>query len=199
MSSTPRRIARWLAHAAQARTAKAHAALAYLSGGMDGVNRVLRHTTKPGIVPVLRMFGARVGEACDIEAPLVIHNAQPDYRRLSVGARCHLGKEVFIDLAESVTIADRVTVSMRAMLLTHVDAGQSPLADSELPARRAPIVLGRGCYIGAGAILLAGTEIGELAVVGAGAVVTRSVPASTIAAGIPARAVRAAAQPIRDS
>ena len=196
---TARGIARRLAHAVQARTAKAHAVLAYLTGGMDGVNRVLRHTTKPGLIPVLRMFGAYIGEDCDIEAPLVIHNAHPDYRRLRIGSRCHVGKDVLIDLAESVTIADRVTVSMRAMLLTHVDAGQSPLSGSTLPPRRAPLALGSGCYIGAGAILLAGIEIGELAIVGAGAVVTRPVPPSTIAAGTPARPLRASAVPAGDS
>jgi acetyltransferase-like isoleucine patch superfamily enzyme len=190
VSSGARRFARSIAHATLAGTATAHASLAYVSGGMEGVNRVLRHTTKPGVIPVLRLFGARIGEACDIEAPLVIHHAQPDYRHLTVGSRCHLGKDVFIDLAEQVTIADRVTVSMRAVILTHVDAGQSPLALDALPTRRAPVTLGAGCYIGAGAIILAGVEIGESAVIGAGAVVTRSVPPFTVAAGSPARPLR---------
>lgn len=199
MSTAARRFARWLSHATLARTATAHAALAYLGSGMDGVNRVLRRTTKPGVIPVLRMFGARIGDGCDIEAPLMVHNAQPDYRGLTVGSRCHLGKDVFIDLAERVTIADRVTVSMRTMILTHVDAGQSPLAADVLPARRAAVTLGAGCYIGAGAIILAGVEIGERAVIGAGAVVTRPVPAFTVAAGSPARPLRRVEPPVGDS
>jgi maltose O-acetyltransferase len=188
--SNARVLARRVAHATFARTAQAHAALAYLTGGMDGVARVVRHATRPGIVPVLRMFGARIGEGCDVEAPLVLHNARPDFRNLRVGARCHLGKDVLIDLADAVTIADRVTVSMRAVILTHVDAGQSPLALDVLPARRAPVTLGPGCYIGAGAIILAGVEIGERSVIGAGAIVTRSVPSFTVAVGSPARALR---------
>jgi len=188
--SGARVMAKRVAHATLARTAQAHAALAYLTGGMDGVSRVVRHTTRPGIVPVLRMFGAAIGEGCDIEAPLVLHNARPDFGHLRVGARCHLGKDVLIDLAEAVTIADRVTVSMRAIILTHVDAGQSPLALDVLPARRAPVTLGPGCYIGAGAIILAGVEIGERSVIGAGAIVTRSIPPFTVAAGSPARPLR---------
>jgi len=197
--SSPRALAKRVAQATLARTAQAHAALAYLTGGMDGVTRVVRHTTRPGIVAILRLFGARIGEGCDIEAPLVLHNARPDFRHLTVGPRCHLGKDVFIDLADTVTIAERVTVSMRAVILTHVDPGQSPLALDVLPARHAPVTLGPGCYIGAGAIILAGVEIGERAVVGAGAIVTRPVPPFTVAAGSPARTLRTIAPPARET
>lgn len=50
--------------------------------------------------------------------------------------------------------------------------------------------LRRGCRIGGGATLLPGVEVGEDAFVGAGAVVTRDVPARTLVVGVPARAVR---------
>jgi acetyltransferase-like isoleucine patch superfamily enzyme len=190
LSSAARRFARSVTQAMLGLAARLHAAAAFVAGGMDGVNRVLRQTTKPGIIPVLRMFGAQIGEACDLEAPLVLHNAHRGYRHLIVGSHCHLGKDVFLDLAERIIIGDRVTVSMRAIILTHVDAGQSPLADAGLPARRAAVTLGDGCYIGAAAIVLPGLEVGTRAVVGAGAVVTRPVPPDTVVVGSPARAVR---------
>ncbi len=50
-----------------------------------------------------------------------------------------------------------------------------------------PILVRRGASIGAGAILVAGVEIGEFALVAAGAVVTRDVPAGTMVVGVPAR------------
>jgi acetyltransferase-like isoleucine patch superfamily enzyme len=53
--------------------------------------------------------------------------------------------------------------------------------------RAAPPMLRRGCQIGAGAKILPGVEIGEEAVVGAGAVVTADVPAAAVVRGIPAR------------
>lgn len=177
------------ADAALARVALLRAALAYVASGMEGVNRVVRLTTKPGVIPVLRMFGAKIGEGCDIEAPLVMHNAHRRYMNLTIGSRCHVGKDVFIDIADAVTLGERVTVSMRTVILTHFDAGQSPLA-ATMPASHAPVTIGPGAYVGAGAILLAGVEIGECAVVGAGAVVTRRVPPRTMVVGTPARTLR---------
>ena len=50
-----------------------------------------------------------------------------------------------------------------------------------------PIRIGRGCFIGARAIILKGVTIGDRAVVGAAAVVTKDVPAGHIAVGNPAR------------
>jgi acetyltransferase-like isoleucine patch superfamily enzyme len=188
-------LTRRAGNAVLAGIARAHAVVAYLTGGIEGVNRVVRQTSKPGVIPVLRLFGARIGKDCDFEVPLVIHNAQRHYQNLSVGDRCHLGKDVLVDLAESVTLGDCVTVSMRAMLLTHTDVGHSPLAAGALPPSRHKLALRSGAYIGAGAILLAGVEIGECAVVGAGAVVTRAVPPRTVVAGSPARVLRDFARP----
>jgi UDP-2-acetamido-3-amino-2,3-dideoxy-glucuronate N-acetyltransferase len=60
-------------------------------------------------------------------------------------------------------------------------------------SRRPPPLLRRGCQVGAGVVIMPGVEIGEKAVVGAGAVVLADVPASTVVAGVPARAQAALA------
>jgi len=58
-----------------------------------------------------------------------------------------------------------------------------------LPDR--PIKIGKGCWIGTGAVILPGVELGERVVVGAGAVVTGDFPAGTVVGGNPARTLGA--------
>jgi maltose O-acetyltransferase len=183
-------MARGLVSAAWLPVARARAWIAYAAHGMDGVNRVVRLVPKSRVIPLLRQFGARIGEGCDIEAGLVMHQARTHYRNLTIGSRCHLGKDVFLDLGERVTIGDNVTVSMRVTILTHTDVGQSPLRVAALPVAYGPVRIADGAYIGAGATLLAGVEIGACAIVGAGSLVSRAVAPYTVVAGVPARVLR---------
>lgn len=69
-----------------------------------------------------------------------------------------------------------------------------PIIDQGYEASGA-VVLKRGCWIGANAIILPGVTVGENAVVGAGSVVTRDVGPATVHAGNPARFVRDLAPP----
>jgi maltose O-acetyltransferase len=92
-----------------------------------------------------------------------------------------MGHDVYIDevFPELVTIEPGVVIGLRALIICHDDANR----------RVAPVRIGRGAYIGAAAILLPGVTIGPLARIGAGAVVTRDVPAGETWAGVPARAL----------
>lgn len=105
-----------------------------------------------------------------------------------------LGKNVFINHACSfldmggITIEDDVLIGPRVNLTTE----NHPLDPSN---RRAlvtkPIVIKRKAWIGAGATILPGLTIGENAVVAAGAVVSKDVPANTVVGGIPAKFIKA--------
>lgn len=59
-----------------------------------------------------------------------------------------------------------------------------------VPESGRDIVIGAGCYIGTGAILIGPVRLGDQAVVGAGSVVTRDVPARAFVGGVPARIIR---------
>jgi acetyltransferase-like isoleucine patch superfamily enzyme len=159
----------------------------------EGLNAIFIVLPAKLLAPTLVKYGARIGKNIDMHTPVTFHNVSAEskkhYANLQVGSDCYFGREVFLDLAERIVIEDRVTISMRAMILTHTHAGKSPLSEGRLPPAHAPVLLRQGCYLGAGAIILPGITIGEQAIIGAGAVVTHDVPAGAVMAGVPARII----------
>lgn len=158
-------------------------------GGLEFALQLLRSAGVDHNATILRRLGASVGADCIIHSPLTIHNASESLANLSIGARVHLGRDIFLDLTNRIEIADAVTVSMRSVILTHMDVGRSPLALS-FPRKEAPVRLGHGCYLGTGAIVLGGVTVGARAVVAAGAVVVTDVPEDAVVGGVPARPLK---------
>ncbi len=129
----------------------------------------------------------------------VMHNAELhvfNFRGLQhafikVGRRTFIGESVVIRGQGGVTIGDSVLIGPLAKILA-IDHDFTdptrPVIDQDISARG--IVIEDGAWIGAGAAILDGVRIGRGAVVGANAVVTRDVPAHTIAVGVPARVIR---------
>ncbi|HEU4902670.1 MAG TPA: sugar O-acetyltransferase [Flavisolibacter sp.] len=109
------------------------------------------------------------------------------------GRFTQIGRNVFINHACSfldlggITIEDEVLLGPRVNLVTE----NHPLDPAD---RRAllckPIVIKRKAWIGAAATILPGVTIGENAVVAAGSVVTKDVPANTVVGGVPAKALK---------
>jgi acetyltransferase-like isoleucine patch superfamily enzyme len=117
------------------------------------------------------------------------------YRAMGVriGRHVFVGLDTWLDdqFPELITLEDDVVISFRVMVVVHDDARRMDRVEAGQAAGTvAPVVLKRGCYLGAGAIVLPGVTVGEGAVVAAGAVVTRDVPPRTVAAGVPARVIR---------
>jgi acetyltransferase-like isoleucine patch superfamily enzyme len=139
----------------------------------------------------LRLLGARIG------ARTILHDVRffNLYRRglagLDVGAECFLGDECLLDLADGIRLEPQVTLAERVLILTHTNVGyhDHPL-QAHFPAASAPVVLERGCFVGAAVTILPGLTIGRESFVAAGSVVTESVPPRTVVAGVPARRVR---------
>ena len=142
----------------------------------------------------LRALGARIG------AGAILHDVRffNLYRRglpgLSVGRDCFLGDECLLDLAEAVVLEDQVTLAERVLVLTHTNVGyrDHPL-QRHFPPVAAPVLVEAGSFVGAGATLLPGVRVGRGSFVAAGSVVIGDIPAGTLAAGVPARLVRALA------
>lgn len=114
---------------------------------------------------------------------------------------CHVGKDVFvgdsvkIDAGHSdlIFIEDHVHIAGGTRLLCH----QRILTDycigddyAKLGYKLAPIHLKKGCLVGMESFVMPGVTIGEGAIVGAGSLVTKDIPAWTIATGRPAKVVK---------
>jgi maltose O-acetyltransferase len=113
-----------------------------------------------------------------------------DYGRfISIGARtfANFGL-VALDVA-AITIGDDVQIGPNVQLLTPTHPVAAEPRRAKWEAAR-PISIADNVWLGGGVIVLPGVHIGENAVVGAGAVVTRDLPANVVAVGNPARIVR---------
>jgi acetyltransferase-like isoleucine patch superfamily enzyme len=159
-------------------------ALLHRWAGIDAVNRYLVIADRAD--DVLRRFGATIEGPGTIHGPLVIHNAVADYGNLRIGDNVHIGRLTLLDLTAPITIGSDTTISMGATILTHVDVGATPLAES-IPRRVAATSIGAGSYLGANVTVLAGCDVGPGAVVAAGAVVSRPVAPGDRVGGVPAR------------
>lgn len=110
-------------------------------------------------------------------------------RKVSIGNNCAINHDVFILGSSGIEIGDNVVLSARCMI---IDAGLDTSNFANTHERKyidAPVAIGSGVWVGAGAIILPGVTIGEKSIVGAGSVVTRDVPPRSIVAGNPARVI----------
>lgn len=114
---------------------------------------------------------------------------------------CKVGKEVFIgdhvivDLNHSdlIIIEDNVHIASGCRLLCHQrDLSDYCIGDdySDLGYKLSEIHLRKGCLIGMESFILPGVTVGEGAIVGAGSLVTKDIPAWTIASGHPAKVIK---------
>lgn len=106
---------------------------------------------------------------------------------LKLGRGVVFGRATYVDTSglDLISIGDETVISADVMILSHDNATKLHLDYSV----QAPVTIGKRVYIGAHSIVLPGVEIGDGAIVGAGSVVRRDVPAGMIAAGNPAEIV----------
>jgi acetyltransferase-like isoleucine patch superfamily enzyme len=112
---------------------------------------------------------------------------------INIGQFTQIGKNVFINHACSfldiggITIEDDVMIGPKASIITESHP-LNPAVRKALLVK--PVVIKRNAWIGAGAFILPGVTVGENAVVAAGAVVSKDVPANTIVGGVPAKFIK---------
>jgi acetyltransferase-like isoleucine patch superfamily enzyme len=132
---------------------------------------------------LVNLYGCQIGDDTKVGTFVEIQKGAV------IGARCKISSHSFI--CEGVTLEDEVFIGHGVMFTN--DKVPRATADGALQTEAdwtvVPTHVCKGASIGSGAAIICGVTIGEKAVIGAGAVVTRSVPPGTVVAGVPARAL----------
>lgn len=131
---------------------------------------------------LLRLFGARIGQGCRIDPTCMIWAPW----NLDLGDFVALGPNVDCYTMDKIVIGSKTTISQRAFLCT----GSHDVASLRRPLITKPIKIGDHAWVAAEAMVMPGVSVGEGAVIGARALVTRDMPAWTICAGNPCQPKR---------
>jgi UDP-2-acetamido-3-amino-2,3-dideoxy-glucuronate N-acetyltransferase len=134
---------------------------------------------------LVNLYGCTIGDDTKVGTFVEIQ------KNVSIGARCKISSHSFV--CEGVVIEDEVFVG-HGVMFTNDRHPRATNADGSLQTEAdwhvEPTRVKRGASIGSHATIVCGVTIGEGAMVGAGAVVTRDVPPFSVVAGVPARVIR---------
>jgi acetyltransferase-like isoleucine patch superfamily enzyme len=137
------------------------------------------------IFAFVNLYGCEIGDDVKIGTFVEIQKG------VKIGNRCKISSHTFI--CEGVTLEDEVFVG-HSVLFTNDRFPRATNKSGQLQAETdwicVPTLVKRGASIGSGSTLLCGITVGENALIGAGSVVTKSVPANSVVAGNPARVIK---------
>ena len=130
-----------------------------------------------------QITGSKIDESVAVFTPLYINYG----KHTKIGKNVFINFDcVFLDLG-GITIEDNVLIAPKVSLLSEGHPISPGNRQSLVPGH---IRIKKNAWIGAGATVLPGVTIGENAVVAAGAIVSKDVPANTIVGGVPAKIIK---------
>ena len=133
----------------------------------------------------INLYGCRIGDNTKIGPFVEIQ------KNVTVGRNCKIQSHSF--LCEGVSIEDEVFVGHGVMFINDRyprSATASGALQTEADWQVVPTAIKKGASIGSNATILCGVTVGEGAIVGAGSVVTKDVPAGVVVSGNPAKVIR---------
>lgn len=118
-----------------------------------------------------------------INKPCIISACLPN-AKIQIGEKCGFsGTSIFC--FSSITIKNNVRCGANTMIFD----GDAHLSDPRTPSPR-PVIIGNNVWLGANVIILKGVTIGDNTIIGAGSVVSKSIPENVIACGNPCKIIR---------
>jgi acetyltransferase-like isoleucine patch superfamily enzyme len=130
----------------------------------------------------INLYGCEIGDNTKIGAFVEVQ------KNAKIGRNCKISSHTFV--CEGVTIEDNVFIGHGVTFINDIyprATAPGGALQTEKDWKVEPTLIKSGASIGSGATILARVTVGENAMVGAGAVVTRNVPPNSIVAGNPAR------------
>jgi acetyltransferase-like isoleucine patch superfamily enzyme len=112
--------------------------------------------------------------------------------RLQIGRDCHLGERCYLWAGDStgrIRIGDFVSLAPEVFITASDYQFEPGRPFRQQSKRERDVIIGNDVWLGARVVVTAGVTIGDGCIVGAGAVVTKDLPAGSIAAGVPARVI----------
>jgi len=158
--------------------------------GYEAINILFRISPSRYTISILRYFGAKIGKGVRIQAPFMIHNADqavPIYSNLIIGDDCYIGRDCIFDIKGKIILGNKVTISHRAVLNTHTNAGKSPVAHNALTKSIGNIKINDGAYLGSNVTVLESVDIGRNTIIGAKSLVNKDISDGFTAFGVPCK------------
>ena len=158
--------------------------------GYEAINILFQISPSRYTVSILRYFGAMIGKGVRIQSPFMIHNADqavPIYSSLIIGDDCYIGRDCIFDIMGKIILGNKVTISHRAVLNTHTNAGKIPLRNKQLKGSKGDIKILDGAYLGSNVTVLESVAIGRNTIIGARSLVNKDIPSDVTAFGAPCK------------
>lgn len=132
--------------------------------------------------------GCRINGPVDIGEDTIIDQGVVLSGPVKIGAGCHVNFRAWVD--KHVTLEDRVGIGHSSFLVTFTHEYNDPNWRWGKELTYSPILIRHGNWVGAHVNMLPGVEIGYGSIIGAGSVVTKSIPECSLAAGNPAKVIK---------
>ena len=157
-------------------------------------NRLYEDQTEEREAILRELLGAK-GDGVFLQGPITFHYGC----HTKIGSGCFINFNFTVQDDAAVTIGERCNFGPNVTIVTPMhpmlpDERQALVAPDGSRVRLCyakPVTIGNDCWFGANVVVCPGVNIGDGCVIGAGSVVTRSVPAGSFAAGNPCRVIRA--------
>ena len=133
----------------------------------------------------INLYGCTIGDNTKIGTFVEVQ------KNATIGKNCKISSHTFI--CEGVTIEDNVFVGHNVTFINDTyprATRENGQLQTDADWKVEPILVKKGASIGSGCVILSHVTIGENAIVGAGSIITKDVPANSIVAGVPARFLR---------